>query len=262
MVYYNEIDEYAAAWLKNLIDKNLIAKGDVDTRSIENVSASDLKGYTQCHFFAGIGIWSYSLRLAGWDDNREVWTGSCPCQPFSSAGKRERFNDKRHLWPEFARLIGKCNPSTVFGEQIASKDGRDWFNIVRSDLETMGYGVGAADLCAAGVGAPHIRQRLFWVADTQCGGFQSGAKSSSSSESEFSTKDSGMDSGNTTRSYWSNADWLYCISPTDEKRWRPVEPGTFPMAHGLTNRMGRLRAYGNAIVPQVAQKFIESYMEI
>ena len=63
------------------------------------------------------------------------------------------------------RLIAESGPAVVFGEQVASKDGRQWLAGVRADLETLGYGVGAADLCAAGVGAPHIRQRLFWVAD-------------------------------------------------------------------------------------------------
>ena len=83
--YYNEIDPFAAQWLRELIKAGHIALGEVDTRSIENVAADDLAGFTQCHFFAGIGTWSYALRCAGWPDDRPVWTGSCPCQPFSSA---------------------------------------------------------------------------------------------------------------------------------------------------------------------------------
>lgn len=163
--YYNENDQFAAAWLRELIADNLIAPGDVDERSIEDVQAKDLEGYTQCHFFAGIGGWSQALRLAGWPDERPVWTGSCPCQPFSAAGKRLGVADKRHLWPQFHRLIGECRPAIVFGEQTASADGHKWLAGVRADLEKLEYGVGCADLCAAGVGAPHIRQRLWWVAD-------------------------------------------------------------------------------------------------
>ncbi|EAO6867576.1 DNA cytosine methyltransferase [Salmonella enterica] len=163
--YYNEIDPFAAAWLQNLIDAGCIAPGVVDTRSIEEVTANDLKGFTQCHFFAGIGVWSYALRCAGWPDSRPVWTGSCPCQPFSQSGKRRGFNDPRHLWPTWRQLIKECTPYVIFGEQVASKDGLTWFDAVQLDLEEAEYAVAVIDLCAAGFGAPHIRQRLFWVAD-------------------------------------------------------------------------------------------------
>ncbi|EBX2871894.1 DNA cytosine methyltransferase [Salmonella enterica subsp. enterica serovar Muenchen] len=168
--YYNEIDPFAAAWLQNLIDAGCIAPGVVDTRSIEEVTANDLKGFTQCHFFAGIGVWSYALRCAGWPDSRPVWTGSCPCQPFSQSGKRRGFNDPRHLWPTWRQLIKECAPHVIFGEQVASKDGLTWFDAVQLDLEEAEYAVAVVDLCAAGIGAPHIRQRLFWVADanSQC----------------------------------------------------------------------------------------------
>ena len=163
--YYNEIDPYAAQWLRNLIAEGLIATGDVDERDIRYVSGDDLRGYAQCHFFAGIGGWSLALRMARWPDDRPIWTGSCPCQPFSNAGRRRCTEDDRHLWPEFRRLIEECRPPAVLGEQVASPDGRTWLAAVRTDLEALGYAVGAADLCAAGIGAPHIRQRLWFVAE-------------------------------------------------------------------------------------------------
>jgi DNA (cytosine-5)-methyltransferase 1 len=167
MNYYNENDKFATGWLRALIDAGLIPNGDVDERSIADVQPQDLKGYTQCHFFAGIGGWPYALKLAQWPSTRPVWTGSCPCQPLSVAGLGQGAEDEkgRHLWPEFARLICECEPPVIFGEQVASALGRQWLTGVRLDLEEMGYAVGAADLCAAGIGAPHIRQRLFWVAD-------------------------------------------------------------------------------------------------
>src|SRR5574337_839519 len=165
--YYNENDLRAAEWLRNLIGGGHIAPGIVDTRSIEEVRPDELKPFTQCHFFAGIGLWSHSLRLAGWADTGPCWTGSCPCQPFSVAGKGRGTADERHLWPAFFHLIAQRQPSVIFGEQVASADGRTWLATVRSDLEATGYAVGAADLCAAGVGAPHIRQRLYWVADAE-----------------------------------------------------------------------------------------------
>jgi len=163
--YYNEHDLYAAEWLRNLIKAGHIAPGEVDERSIVDVRPNDLRGFTQCHFFAGVGVWSYALRRAGWPDDREVWTGSCPCQPFSDTGKKGGFDDERHLWPAFDWLIQQCRPGVVFGEQVASKDGLAWLDLVQTDMENKGYAIGAVDFCAAGVGAPHIRQRSWFVAE-------------------------------------------------------------------------------------------------
>jgi DNA (cytosine-5)-methyltransferase 1 len=335
--YYNEIDPYAAQWLRNLIAAGHIAPGVVDERSIVDVRPDDLAGFTQCHFFAGIGVWSYALRLAGWPDDRPVWTGSCPCQPFSAAGKRGGFDDKRHLWPEFYRLIAARRPPVVFGEQVASKDGLAWLDAVQADLEGADYTSAAADICAAGVGAPHIRQRLYWVADssglqpeqparertrpveaqswrtsselarrsdTSGLGHANGARlegfaghvdrnggrahapgsvaetgepcgmadASSDGHLERDTRSvagrqagrllepAGMgDAGwsSPTNSFWRDADWLFCR----DGKWRPVEPGTFPLVNGSSARVGRLRAYGNAIVPQVAETFVRAYLE-
>jgi DNA (cytosine-5)-methyltransferase 1 len=312
--YYNENDPKAAAWLRELIKRDLIAPGDVDERSIADVRPEDLDGYCQCHFFAGIGGWSCALRLAGWPDDRPVWTGSCPCQPFSAAGQRKGFSDKRHLWPEFHRLIRDCSPAIVLGEQVASKDGRLWLDGVRADLEGLGYAVGAADLCAAGAGAPHIRQRLWWVADADGG--QSGVgllqrsrehgqqqadgvalRVADAQRAQSGMREQGVerqagvgragptDDGSagsrlahTERDgrrgdehergsqgrvadgragAWSDFDILECR----DGKARRVEAGTFPLAHGIPARMGRLRGYGNAIVPQVAAEFIQAYCE-
>jgi DNA (cytosine-5)-methyltransferase 1 len=167
MNYYSEFDPKTAAWLRELIKSGLIPKGEVDERSIIDVRAGDLRDFTQCHFFAGIGGWSYALRLAGWSDSRHCWTGSCPCQPFSGAGKGLGEADLRHLWPAWFNLIRECHPSIIFGEQVASPLALAWIDGVFSDLESQDYACGAADLCAAGVRAPHIRQRLNWVAESE-----------------------------------------------------------------------------------------------
>lgn len=133
--WYNEHDRFAAAWLRELISRGLLAPGEVDERDIREVRAEDLRRFTQCHFFAGIGVWSYSLRKSGWSDDTPVWTGSCPCQPFSASGKREGFSDPRDLWPAWFGLVRELRPVAIFGEQVASRDGLAWFDVVSSDLE-------------------------------------------------------------------------------------------------------------------------------
>ena len=165
--YYNEFKPEAAHMLRQLIKDGLIAPGEVDERSIVDVQAADLKGYTQCHFFAGIGGWSVALRMAGWDDSRPVWTGSCPCQPFSTAGKQKGKSDERHLWPSWYKLIIECKPPVIFGEQVGSAIAHGWLDDVYNDLEREGYEIGAAVLPACSVGKPHRRDRLWFVADSE-----------------------------------------------------------------------------------------------
>jgi DNA (cytosine-5)-methyltransferase 1 len=245
--YYNEFDTYAAAWLRNLITADLIAPGDVDERSIKDVRPDDLTGYGQCHFFAGIGGWSLALRMAGWPDGQQVWTGSCPCQPFSVAGKHAGTSDHRHLWPAFCRLIADRRPAMVLGEQVASEDGRAWLASVRADMDALGYAFGAADLCAAGVGSPQIRQRLYWVADA-----------------DYPRRQGTVWQGQSDKAR--EARQAACGEPlrSDRGPW-PPGPGEVhlipELANGLPGVMGGCKGYGNAIVPQVAAVFIECVME-
>lgn len=340
LAYYNEIDPFAAQWLRELIARGLIAQGDVDERSIRDVQPEDIRGYTQCHWFAGIGGWSHALRLAGWPDDRPVWTGSCPCQSFSAAGKQLGFSDERHLWPEWFRLIHECQPSVIISEQVAAAIRMGWLDLVQTDLEGKGYAVGKAVLGACSVGAPHIRQRLYFVAHAEHAerwaehqehsdpyrghgfgrsgnagimgnAFQSGLEGHSwhgdhgnepgrkredaarpvaetgepggmadserdglhrtgrdEAEPSRNGENSGLSLGSgeglcgTNRTSplngpWRDADWLLCR----DGKWRPVESGTFPLVTGTTARVGRLRGYGNAIVPQVAAEFIMAYLE-
>lgn len=377
--YYNEIDPFAAQWLRNLIAAGYIAPGDVDERDIRDVQADDLVGYDQCHFFAGIGAWSYALRLAGWPDDKPVWTGSAPCQPFSVAGKGKAFDDARHLWPEWYRLISQCRPAIVFGEQVDAAVRWGWLDLVYADLEAAGYACGAAVIPAACIGAPHIRHRLWFVgkhtkdklADAlsirrgrrhqrnqtgECGEIQAaglcgsdeladpeslnGRRRLRDNAEEAQRRPVADDSGSAgrignaklpglqghagdgcpggrqdayrpvaeaghapcglayatgkqehekqpepatdegkrpaglpcgcgapgfmdnegrpvqTNGFWADADWLFCR----DGKWRPVEPGLEPLADGAAARVGRLRAYGNAIVPQVAAMFIRACM--
>ena len=160
-VYYNDDDPAACEWLRELMKKGSIPEGDIDERSIADVQPEDLKRYTQCHFFAGIGGWAYALQLAGMQD-LECWTGSCPCQPFSAAGKKRGTDDERHLWPVWEPLIRECRPPIVLGEQVEDAVAHGWLDLVSSGLEAEGYACGAVVMGAHSVGAPHLRQRLYW----------------------------------------------------------------------------------------------------
>lgn len=290
VAYYSEIDPHAAQHLRNLIDAGRIAPGVVDTRSIEDVTPNDLIGFNQCHFFAGIGGWSLALRRAGWPDSRPAWTASCPCQPFSAAGKGLGFADERHLWPSAHWLVGQRRPVVVFGEQSGSADANDWIDLVQADVEALGYAFGATAFPSASVGAPHQRDRAYWVADAdrqqweRCGEFQpTGGKPSDSgviivlADTDGNGRE-GRLSGRTdaereaingqagrggpaggagpVNGFWRDADWLYCR----DGKWRPVRPGSFPLADGVPARVGRLRAYGNAVNVEAGAAFIRSYM--
>lgn len=345
--YYNEVDQQKSAWIRELIKAKVVTDGEVDQRDIRLVAADDVRGFRRVHWFAGIGVWDYALNLAGWED-REVWTGSCPCPSFSAAGKGFGFADSRHLWPEWNRLICECRPGTIFGEQVAAAIGHGWLDLVSTDLEAQEYAVAAAVLGAHSVGAPHIRQRLYFcahAATARCGEGRSveagngGAArlepsglcdagngsnfngrlpshgdlqrsgeqrllagdygtgellyaDSSRCETQRKggkrtreCKETGLSSptgghGDTaqrvqpmcgsasgiarhaaltgsTRGFWADCDWWY----GRDGKWRPIEPGVFPLAHGASNRVFKLRGYGDAIIPQVAEAFIRSATE-
>jgi DNA (cytosine-5)-methyltransferase 1 len=288
--YYNENDPFCAGWLRNLVAAGHIAPGDVDDRDIRDVSPDDLRGYGQCHFFAGIGLWSQALRWAGWPDDRPVWTGSCPCQPFSAAGRGAGFADDRHLWPAWEWLIAQRRPVAIVGEQVGSPAGLLWLDVVSAGLEGLGYSVGAVDVPSAGVGAPNIRQRLWWVADANpkrrdgggrgqqvrrhghepangCGlgdallsGLEGyGRHGNGGGQPQRLDPHEGRPAASPgPPDPWRQPRWIDCL---DGKR-RPAEPGVFPLAARHPGDVARLRAYGNAINPIVAAHFIRAVMDI
>jgi len=285
--YYNEFDPFAAQWLRGLISKGLIADGEVDERSIIDVKPEDLKEFKQCHFFAGIGGWSYAARLAKWPDERAIWTGSPPCQPFSVAGKQRGEEDERHLWPVWFDLIRELRPPIIFGEQVSAAIRYGWLDKLQKDLEASDYACGAVIIPASGVGAYHKRDRLWFVADSnlqrwkRVGGerkegitkhSENGTLAYSSSERPQGSKKTqrgreeskpknrdnlGNDFGPnaTTLNLWKNGKAVRCKD--GKVRIIPTESEIFPLAHGIPNRVGTLRGAGNAIVPQVAAEIIK-----
>ena len=262
--YYNEIDPFAASWLKELIKDGLIADGEVDDRSITEVASSDLKGFKQCHFFAGIGGWSVALRIAGWPDDRPVWTGSPPCQPFSTAGNQKGKEDERHLWPVFFNLIKEQAPTTVFGEQVASAIKHRWFDDLQKDLEAENYASAMVVLPACCVGSPQKRDRLWFsaqrVANTlrQRQSRQREVERPSSAASDKNRKVYRTFYGGGGFNFWGESKNVDCRD--GKTRTIPTEPALFPLADGVSNRMGTLRGAGNAIVPQVAAEVIKAFM--
>jgi DNA (cytosine-5)-methyltransferase 1 len=244
--YYNENDPYAAQWLRNLIDAGHIADGAVDERDIRSVHARDLQGYTQCHFFAGIGGWSLALRLAGWPDDRPVWTGSCPCQPYSVAsvahGGAQGQSDERDLWPSFFRLIRERGPAIVLGEQVASAIAWGWWDRAAMDLEGEAFACAAAVLRADAFGATHERKRLYWLADAGGAGWKGHQPLDRLSVGQATT---------------------FAVDGDPLARARRALDGDYAdllLSDGLSVQLERLAAkgYGNAIVPQVAAEFIRA----
>lgn len=299
MNFYNDIDDYCCFWLGELMTKNqLIPCGHVYSGSIKDLGSTDLTKYSQAHFFAGLGGWPRALDLAGFPRSRRVWTGSCPCQPFSVVGGNLGFDDKRHLWPDWFALIRKLTPELIFGEQVDSPDGRRWLDLVCDNMESLDYAVGAAVLSAAGAGAPHGRHRIFFVAYPASAGLSKREalarkvervrkgyaryEFAGSGISEGSFSDAGIQSGRSVKTRdisiekdgailtrlhtgFSDTDREPSLGASESRRehnrWA-IEPGMGRVANGVSARVDKLRALGNAIVPQVAAQFVRACLEL
>ena len=163
--------------------------------------------------------------------------GGYPCQPFSHAGKREGAADDRHLWPEMHRLIETIRPRWVIAENVAGHISMGLDDVL-ADLEGSGYACWTFVIPACAVDARHRRDRVWIVADNDsCRPFRPRANGR-----QQDTRANGRD----------NITW--------GGRW-PTEPSICRVAHGIPQRVDRLKALGNAVVPAVVQRIGEAIME-
>ena len=236
--YYNEFEPYAAAWLRNLIAEGLIPAGDVDERSIVDVEPGDLAGYTQVHFFAGLGGWGHALRLAGWPDERPIWTGSPPCQDVSLAGAvwnvRSGMSGARtSLAFKWLDLVGAVRPRAVAFENVPGIG--EWLAEITGRLESFGYRVSRYKRATADVGGPHLRRRVWLIADGDGEGLEEP---------------------------WAPGP---CSSDRDPRRappgnvWAPAPGRACLLADGFPARVAAIRAFGNAIDPHTAADVISAH---
>ncbi len=288
--YYNENDPDAVAVLRELIVDGVIAPGDVDDRSIRDVQPGDLVGYSQCHFFAGGGLWSVAARMGGWPDARPLWTASCPCQPFSAAGNGLGADDPRHLWPDLFRLIRASRPAVVMGEQVAGAAGYGWLDGVGADLAGEDYASRGVDIPACAVDAPHQRNRLYWIAVADCDGAGWAERPRSCSERSGQREPANgpdvadmhgagwqgqpnaggvaecppwrpdaqrADRRDGGYSFWADAEWITC----HDGKARRTQPGLSLLVDGLPGRVGLWRLAGNAISPVLAAEVVGAFLE-
>lgn len=165
----------------------------------------------------------------------DVLVGGFPCQPFSLAGKRKAQDDPRHLWPEFARLVGELRPRYVVGENVRGLTSKG-LDLVLADLAGLGYDAEWQVVSASAVGAPHLRERVFIVAYPNADG------------------EGRTDSEGRPGPAWPDRRTVFGPDAYQAGAyvWEP-EPSVDRVAHGVPARMDRLRALGNAVVPQVAE---------
>ena len=195
-----------------------------------------------------------------WRGRVDIVAAGYPCQPFSVAGKRRGEEDERHLWPEVLRIIGEVGPSLVFLENVAGHL-RLGFDRVLGDLADLGLDAEWSLVRASDVGATHRRERLFILAHPRSvrssgrRGPRDLAEAAGAAEAEEEERQrsgpSADDCGRSVHGEWPpgpDADW----EAVPEHLWPATEPTLRGVADGLPGRVDRLRALGNAVVPQQA----------
>ena len=205
----------------------------------------------------------------------EIITGGFPCQPFSIAGKQKGTNDDRHLWPEMFRIIKELKPRWIIGENVRGivniQDGVV-FETVCTDLESEGYEVQAFNIPAAGVGAPHRRERIWIVANSRRT-LRQGTELREKNENETRKEDADQHqrSSSSPELNVANASAGRRASQKTEvstrgngiehQSWWQSEPDVGRVANGISGRVHRLKALGNSIVPKIAEEIGRAIMK-
>ena len=287
MIWFNEIDPAACAVLRHCYPGAVVIE-----RSIKDLTPDDVAGPGRRHFFAGAGLWEAAARFASWPDERDLWSASCPCQPFSAAGKGLGTGDPRHLWPDLFRLVRAVRPARIVGEQVSGAAGYGWFDGVRADLEAEGYACRAVDIPACAVDAPHQRNRIYWVslADADDRGRRGRPENALGLQerrnaSEWAveplvhTECAGLEGldrdgdvvGRPGRlgpyaagsaaapdgSFWSGAEWIGCA----DGKSRRAKPGLRLLVDGMAGRADLWRLAGNSIVAPIAAEVLKALLE-
>jgi len=163
--FYNDNDPYCCRVLRKQVAAGNLPGGMVDGRDVEDIDFTELAGYRQVHLFAGIGGIPLGLRLAHVPDTLSILTGGFPCQDISRAGRRAGIHgDRSSLWREIAHAVCDLRPRFVLVENTPSLLVRG-MSVVLGDLAALGYDAEWDCLPAASFGAPHIRDRLFLLAE-------------------------------------------------------------------------------------------------
>ena len=217
----------------------------------------------------------------------DIITGGFPCQPFSVAGKQDP-NDNRQLWPEMFRIIKEIRPTYVIGENVRNlisiREGVV-FEQVCTDLEGEGYEVQTYVLSASSQNAPHQRYRCWIVAytnsherqhlcrqkseQTQKTQQRSGKRGGSQKQNVAHSKSKRQPPlKNRTKIIQSSERQEILCRSGDAARTRlkkdnwTVEPSVGRVAHGIPNRVDRLKGLGNAVVPQIPAALGRAILEV
>ncbi len=174
------------------------------------------------------------LTAANGPSEVDLICGGYPCQPFSTAGKRDGKKDDRHLWPEVNRLLAEYRPSWGLFENVAGHISMGLDDVL-SDLEKQGYTARTFIIPASALNAPHRRDRVWIMANSNRERLQGGATSRN-----VGCKRAGGDKLTERCGYNTRQTWL-------------SEPNVGRVANGVPNGVDRLKSLGNAVVPQIPE---------